>query len=228
MLSINIEWFHKPWSWRNVALSYGVSLLSVGVKTIPVAGTFVLIDMDIFSASIIYAGIIVGVAIIALAVTAFNLHVERELEPLGIRFDADRVYLDRSLFRYGAKITSFLRSDLRRLVIKHAPIDATQKKKSWLHRIFRWSVTPQSSVVSFDYQDRIGKFLFRNTGIHSDIEGVNDLVNVLAHVPGVSFKIDSHSVTKEVWLAMFNEVHKKRLERDDQLLLKAELMNTGF
>ena len=228
MLTNNIKWFRVPWTKSDVAHIYGMSVLSVGVRSIPVFGSIAFIDMDVIASALVVVGGVISVAIIAFMSAGYNIHIARDNEPLCIGLDAERIFLDRSLWRYGAKVSSFQRSDLRRLKIMHLPDHLAKKKKSWFHKIFRGYAIAPTSAISFDFQDRVRKFLFRHTGIHVKTEGIGELVNILAHEPGVTFLIEERSVAKEEWLAVFAEIQKIRLESSDDNMLKAEMMNAGF
>lgn len=221
-MNVNTKWYRSPWTKGDVARCYGTSLLNVGVRAVPFIGSVAFFDMSFEMMALVVVGITLAVAFVSFLVTATNLASAREIAPLGIGLDSQRIYIDRSAWSYGARVTSFPIADLRRLRISHVPEHLNAKRISWFTKALRGLSTPTQPVVGFDYQDRIGKYLYRPSGVDLAMSDVGELIYALAHQPGVTFMIETRTVHRDVWLAMFREIQNVDTNTANMLLLKAE------
>lgn len=221
-MNVNTRWYRSPWTKGDVARCYGTSLLYVGVRAVPFIGSIAFFDMSFEMMALVVVGIILATTLVSFLVTAAELASAREMAPLGIGLDSQRIYIDRSAWSYGARVTSFPIADLRRLRIMHVPEHLNAKRTSWFTKALRGLSTPNQPVIGLDYQDRIGKYLYRPSGVDLALSNVGELIDALAHQPGVTFMIETRAVNRDEWLAMFGEIQNVDANTANMLLLKAE------
>ncbi len=123
----------------------------------------------------------------------------RNLLPLGIGMDAENVYLDKSLWRYGQRVSQFPRSDLRRLNLTRAPKLYASKTPSWFRAVGR-VVNAGVTCIQLEYQDRKMKVLYQPIGIVTSMNDLHTLLEELASHPGLTFRIEGDNATREDWL----------------------------
>ncbi|MBS1561005.1 MAG: hypothetical protein JSS89_05330 [Bacteroidetes bacterium] len=140
----------------------------------------------------------------------------RNLLPLGIGMDAENLYLDRSLWRYGQRVLRIPLGDLRRLNLTRAPKLYASKTPSWFRAVGR-VVNDGLSCVHLEYQDRTMKVLYQPVGIATTMSDLHTLLEKLASHPGLTFRIEGDDATREDWLrAAFRtllEVEDKYIHR---------------
>lgn len=145
---------------------------------------------------------LVGVLIIA-GITYGQLKVWlttiRNLLPLGIGMDAENVYLDKSLWRYGQRVSRIPLGDLRRLNLTRAPKLHASKTPSWFRAVGR-VVNDGLSCVHLEYQDRTMKVLYQPIDIATNMNDLHALLEKLASYPGLTFRIEGDDATREDWL----------------------------